>query len=94
MFFSKYVIRESRAICTYELRHNLDLSLLKKWPVFLQNASGNPSFVSVDKPLLIASYQVAFKVKKPKKHHLIAEELIKPSVIEMVTTILRNETRK
>jgi len=23
-----------------------DLSLLTKWPVFLQNASGNPSFVS------------------------------------------------
>ena len=45
MFFLKYVIRESRAICPYELRHSLDLSLLKKCPVllFLQNASGNPS---------------------------------------------------
>jgi len=28
-------------ICIYELRHSLHLSLLKKWPVFLQNASGN-----------------------------------------------------
>jgi len=43
MFSSKHVIRESHAICTYELRHSLDLSLLKKRPVFLQNASGNPS---------------------------------------------------
>ena len=45
MFFSKYVIRDSRAICPYELRHSLDLSVLKKWPVllFLQNTSGNPS---------------------------------------------------
>ena len=44
IFFLKYVIRDSRAICPYELRHSLDLSLLKKWPVllFLQNASGNP----------------------------------------------------
>jgi len=40
---SKYVIRESRAICAYQLRHSLDMSLLKKWSVFLQNASGNPN---------------------------------------------------
>jgi len=43
MFFSKYVIRESRAICTYELRHSLERSQLKKRLVFLQNAPGNPN---------------------------------------------------
>jgi len=26
----------------YKLRHSLDLVLLTKWPVFLQNESGNP----------------------------------------------------
>jgi len=28
---------------TYELRHSFDLALLTKWPVFLQNAFGNPN---------------------------------------------------
>jgi len=32
-------------ICTYELRHSLHLSLLKKWPVFLQNTSGSPTYI-------------------------------------------------
>ena len=30
----------------YELRHSSDLALLTKWPVFLQNAFGNPAYVN------------------------------------------------
>jgi len=30
----------------YELRHSLDLALLTKWPVFLQNAFGNLTCVN------------------------------------------------
>jgi len=30
----------------YELRHSSDLALLAKWPVFLQNAFGNPAYVN------------------------------------------------
>jgi len=30
----------------YELRHSSDLGLLTKWPVFLQNAFGNPAYVN------------------------------------------------
>jgi len=30
----------------YELRHSLDLALLTKWPVFLENAFGNPAYVN------------------------------------------------
>ena len=37
-------------------------------------------YVSVNKPLPMASYQVAFKVAKSKKCHSIAEELIKNHV--------------
>jgi len=29
----------------YDLRHSSDLSLLTKWPVFLQNAFGNRAYV-------------------------------------------------
>jgi len=30
----------------YELRYSSDLALLTKWPVFLQNAFGNPAYVN------------------------------------------------
>jgi len=30
----------------YELRHSSDLSLLTKWPAFLQNAFGNRAYVN------------------------------------------------
>jgi len=40
MFFENPDIK----ICAYEC--SLDLSLLTKWPVFVQNASGNPSSLS------------------------------------------------
>ncbi|XP_076039331.1 protein FAM200C-like [Oratosquilla oratoria] len=39
-------------------------------------------FVSVDKPLLLALYKVAYKVVKSKKFHTIAE-LITPCVLDM-----------
>jgi len=43
MFFFLNVIREYRAIkYAFTIGHNLDLSLLKQWSVFFQNASGKP----------------------------------------------------
>jgi len=36
------MLSENPVPCTYELQHSLYLPLLKKWPVFLQNASVNP----------------------------------------------------
>jgi len=38
-----------------------------------RTALPNLGFASVDKPLLIVSYQVAFKATKSKKPHIIAE---------------------
>jgi len=45
-----------------------------------------------DKPLLMASYQVLFKVTKSKKPYTIAEEFIKPCflIFKMATIILEN----
>jgi len=51
-------------------------------------------FVSVNKPLLTALYQVAFKVAKSKKLHTIAKELVKPRALDMAATIHANGTRK
>jgi len=42
-YFQKKVIRESCAIYAYECSPGL--SVLTKWPVFLQNPSGNPNSV-------------------------------------------------
>ena len=44
-------------------------------------------FAHVDKPLLFASFKVAYEVAKNKKPHTIAETLIKPCALEMVKTI-------
>ena len=42
----------------------------------------------------MASYQVAFNVATSKKPHTIAEELIKPCVLEIAAPVLGNEARK
>ena len=39
-------------------------------------------------------YQVAYKVVRSKKPYTIAEELIKPCALEMVTIVPGQETRK
>jgi len=50
-------------------------------------------FISVDKPPLMTSYQMAFKVARSNKH-AIADMLIKPCVLEMAAIIFINEARK
>ena len=44
-------------------------------------------FTPVDKPLLLASFKVAYEVAKMKKPHTIAETLIKPCILETVKII-------
>ena len=51
-------------------------------------------FVSADKPLLMASYHVAYNVAKSKKPHTIAEEVIKPCVLQMTKIVLGKEASK
>lgn len=45
-------------------------------------------FVDVEKPLLLASYKVAYQIAKNKKPHTIGETLIKPCLKEVVEIVL------
>ena len=45
----------------------------------------------MDKPLLLASFKVAYEVTKMKKPHTIVETLIKPCILETVKIIFGAE---
>ena len=51
-------------------------------------------FVSAGRPLLLASYHLAYNVAKSKKPHTIAEELIRSSALQMADDILGKEASK
>ena len=51
-------------------------------------------FVPADKPLLLASYKVAYEIAKNKKPHTIAENLIKPCALEMAGIVLGKEAKQ
>jgi len=51
-------------------------------------------FISHEKPLLQASYQVAYICAKKKKPHTIAEELVKPCALEMAKIMLGTEAQQ
>ena len=45
-------------------------------------------FTSVEKPHLLASYKVAYRIVKEMKPHTFAEEVVKPCIIDMADIIL------
>ena len=51
-------------------------------------------FSGTQKPMLEASYKVAYLIAKDKKPHTIGETLIKPCVLEMVELVCGKEHRK
>jgi hypothetical protein len=51
-------------------------------------------FGSTQKPLLEASYKVAYLTAKNKKPHTIGEDLIKPCALQMVEVVLGKQQRK
>lgn len=52
------------------------------------------NLVTVEKPLLEASYQIAYLCAKNKKSHTIAEELVKPCALEIAKILLDSEAQK
>ena len=48
-------------------------------------------FVSVDKPILTASYEVAYLIAKQGKQHIIGETLVKPGEMQLANIMLGKE---
>ena len=48
-------------------------------------------FVSVDKPILTASYEVAYLIAKQGKPHIIGETLVKPGAMQLAKIKLGKE---
>ncbi|KAF2366001.1 protein of unknown function DUF4371 [Trinorchestia longiramus] len=48
-------------------------------------------FVTINKPILTASYEVAYPIAKQGKPHTIVETLVKPAVLKMANIMLRKK---
>ena len=51
-------------------------------------------FAPAEKPLLLASYKVAYEIAKQKRPHTIAESLIKPCALEMASVVLGKDAKR
>ena len=49
-------------------------------------------FVPVDKPILTASYEVAYLIAKQGEPHIIGETLVKPAAMQLAKVMLGKET--
>ena len=45
-------------------------------------------FAPIDKPILTASYEVAYLIAKQSKPHTIGEKLVKPAALKMTNIML------
>ena len=51
-------------------------------------------FIPIEKPLLVASYKIAYRIAKEKKPYIIAETLIKPCALEMTEIVCVSDQRR
>ena len=51
-------------------------------------------FIPIEKPLLVASYKIAYRIAKEKKPHSIAETLTKLCALEMTEIVCGSDQRR
>ena len=51
-------------------------------------------YIPTEKPLLVASYKIAYRIAKQKKPHSIAETQIKPCALEMTEMVCGSDQRR
>ena len=65
-----------------------DTFLQKKARFEVSGTSDKYGFVPTEKPLLVASYKIEYRIAKEKKPHSIAETLIQPCALEMTEIVV------
>ena len=66
----------------------------RRAPYDIQGTLPKLGFAPVDKPLLFASYKVAYEMAKMKNPHNVKKTFIKPSALEMVKAVMSEEAAK
>ena len=75
--------------------HNVEsLKVKQKGSAWIQSTLPKLGFVFAGKLLLMTFYHVVYIVAKSKKPHTIAEELLKPWVLQMTKIVLGKEASK
>ena len=73
---------------------DIDALSTKKVPYDLEATLPHLGFTLEEKPTLQCSYEVAYRIAKCKKPHIIAEELIKPCAEKKVKIMIESEAKK
>ena len=71
-----------------------DTFLQKKARFEVSGTLDKYGFIPTEKPLLVASYKVAYRIAKEEKPHSIAEALIKPCALEMTEIVCGSDQRR
>ena len=71
-----------------------DTFLQKKSRFEVSGTLAKHGFIPTEKPLLVASYKIVYRIAKEKKPHSIAETLIKPCALEMTEIVCGSDQRR
>ena len=76
------------------ISHSRDTFLQKKARFEESGNLDKYGFIPTEKPLLVASYKIAYRFAKEKKPPSIAETLIKLCALEMIEIVFGSDQRK